>query len=69
MLNIIRKKPKINGDALREREKAAGNPAAQGPGPDPTSGAGTAAKNGRDAPEYAQRLNVLNHQNQPSRFQ
>lgn len=62
MLNIIRKKPKMNGDALREREKAAANPAAQGPGPDPTSGGAIAAKNGRDGPEYAaQRLNVLNH--------
>lgn len=52
----------MNGDALREREKAAANPAAQGPGPDPTSGGAIAAKNGRDGPEYAaQRLNVLNH--------
>ena len=28
MLNIIRKKPRMNGDVLREREKAAANAAA-----------------------------------------
>ena len=60
MLNIIRKKPRMNGDVLREREKAAANAAANNQG---DAAGGTAVKNSRDAhaPEYAQRQNVLNH--------
>ena len=57
MLNIIRKKPRMNGDVLREREKAAANAANNQADP----AGGTAVKISRDAPEYAQRQNVLNH--------
>lgn len=62
MLNIIRKKPKMNGEVLREKSPLNANNNQIDPA------AGTAIKNQRDAPDYAQRQNVLNHQNQPSRF-
>ena len=45
MLNIIKKKPKMNGDVLREREKATIN--ATNNHPDPAGG--TAVKISRDA--------------------
>ena len=58
MLNIIRKKPRMNGDVLRDREREREREA---PTNMPDAGGGTAVKNSRD--EYIQRQNVLNHQN------
>jgi hypothetical protein len=52
MLNIIRKKPKMNREVLRNAGKDATNMG--------DAGGGTAVKNSRDAPDYQQRQQVLN---------
>jgi hypothetical protein len=57
MLNIIRKKPKMNVDALRERENkpaaAAAHPVVNNNQADPAGG--TAVKASREGLEFAQR--------------
>jgi len=58
MLNIIRKKPKMNGEVLRNAVHDA-----------PQESGGSALKNSRVAVNNDRQNVVLNHQNQPSRFQ